>query len=261
MRDGLINLDHLRFLTEPVTFGDQNVAIVHIYSEYPEYEWVDAAGEGIAAVDDVARAALVYLAYYEQTGDSRALDQARLCLDFVRYMQTEDGWFYNFVTRRGRDHQHAGQHQLQNAHGLVGHARTVGAGRRLPRFCGSRSRLRRRSASRLSAYRIRAGGRSAAQLRHVQPASRFFDPGVDSGRRGGYLGGDAAGADQLLPRESEPRYAGVDRARRQWNQRILFWATAPPIRLGCTRSRPTRPATGTPGAATWFTRWPRRAQP
>ena len=98
MRDGLINLDHLLFLTEPVTFGDQDVAIVHIYSEYPEYEWVDAAGEGIAAVDDVARAALVYLAYYEQTGDSRALDQARLCLDFVRTMQTEDGWFYNFVT-------------------------------------------------------------------------------------------------------------------------------------------------------------------
>ncbi|RPJ00535.1 MAG: hypothetical protein EHM39_04690, partial [Chloroflexi bacterium] len=98
MRDGLINLDHLLFLTEPVTFGDQDVAIVHIYSEFPEYEWVDAAGEGIAAVDDVARAALVYVAYYEQTGDTRALDQARLCLDFVRYMQTEDGWFHNFVT-------------------------------------------------------------------------------------------------------------------------------------------------------------------
>ncbi|NLF79402.1 MAG: hypothetical protein GX573_27225 [Chloroflexi bacterium] len=98
MRDGLVNLDHLLFLTEPVTFGDRDVALVHIYSEYPEYEWVDASGEGIAAVDDVARAALVYLTYYEQTGDSRALDQARLCLDFVRYMQIEDGWFYNFVT-------------------------------------------------------------------------------------------------------------------------------------------------------------------
>ncbi len=101
MRYGLVNLAHLRFLTEPVAFGDQSVAIVHIYSEYPEYEWVDAAGEGISAVDDVARAALVYLAYYEQTGDSRALDLARLCLDFVRYMQTDDGWFYNFVVDTG----------------------------------------------------------------------------------------------------------------------------------------------------------------
>ena len=98
MRHGLVNLGHLEFLTEPVTFGALDVAIVHIYSEYPEYEWVDAAGEGIAAVDDVARAALVYLEHYRQTGDTRALDLARLCLDFVRYMQTEDGWFYNFVT-------------------------------------------------------------------------------------------------------------------------------------------------------------------
>jgi hypothetical protein len=100
MRSGLVNLDHLLFLTEPVTFGDRDVAIVHIYSEYPEYEWVDAAGEGITAVDDVARAALVYLWYYDQTGDTRALDQARLCLEFVRYLQNDDGSFHNFVTDR-----------------------------------------------------------------------------------------------------------------------------------------------------------------
>lgn len=97
MRAGLINLEHLRFLTEPVRFDGQPMAIVHIYSEYPDYGWVDAAGEGIAAVDDVARAAIVYLWYYEQTGDARALEQARLCLEFVRYMQNDDGTFYNFV--------------------------------------------------------------------------------------------------------------------------------------------------------------------
>lgn len=97
LRHGLVNLAHLQFLTEPVTFGEQDVAIVHIYSEYPEYAWVDAAGEGITAVDDVARAAIVYLWFYEQTGDQQALELARLCLDFVLYMQTEDGQFYNFV--------------------------------------------------------------------------------------------------------------------------------------------------------------------
>ena len=97
MRTGLINLDHLLFLTEPVHFGGQPLAIVHIYSEYPEYEWVDAAGEGISAVADVARAALVYLGYYEQTGDMRALEQARLCLDFARYLQNDDGPIHNFV--------------------------------------------------------------------------------------------------------------------------------------------------------------------
>ncbi|MBI5929731.1 MAG: hypothetical protein HY862_10505 [Chloroflexi bacterium] len=50
----LVNLDHLRFLTEPITVEGQDMALVHIYSEYPEYEWVDAgleigleAGRGI----------------------------------------------------------------------------------------------------------------------------------------------------------------------------------------------------------------------
>ncbi len=102
----LVNLDHLNFLTEPVTINGKDMAIVHIYSEKPDYEWVDAAGEGITAVDDVARAAVVYLWQYEQlkTKDTpeadEALHRARLCLEFVRYMQTSDGAFYNFVFDR-----------------------------------------------------------------------------------------------------------------------------------------------------------------
>lgn len=94
----LVNLDHLRFLTEPVTIDGTPMALVHIYSEYPEYEWVDAAGEGLSAVDDVARAAVVYLWQYERTGDEELLELARLCLNFVLYMQADDGEFYNFVT-------------------------------------------------------------------------------------------------------------------------------------------------------------------
>lgn len=94
----LVNLDHLRFLTEPITVDGTPMAIVHIYSEFPEYEWVDAAGEGLSAVDDVARAAIVYLWQYERTGNPELLELAQLCLNFVLYMQTEDGEFYNFVT-------------------------------------------------------------------------------------------------------------------------------------------------------------------
>jgi hypothetical protein len=100
MRDGLINLAHLQRLTEVVAWQGTPVALVHIYSEAPGYGWVDAAGEGIAAVDDVARAALVYLAYYERTGDTQALDLARYALDFVRHLQAEDGEYYNFVLDR-----------------------------------------------------------------------------------------------------------------------------------------------------------------
>jgi hypothetical protein len=96
--EALVNLNHLKFLTETVTIEGEAMALVHIYSETPEYEWVDAAGEGLAAVDDVARAAIVYLWHYEQTGDTESLELARNCLNFVMYMQAEDGEFYNFVT-------------------------------------------------------------------------------------------------------------------------------------------------------------------
>lgn len=105
----LVNLAHLDFLTEPVTIDGKDMAIVHIYSETPNYEWVDAAGEGITAVDDVARAAVVYLWQYEQLKAKSApeadevLRRARLCLEFVRYMQTSDGAFITLsLTAKGR---------------------------------------------------------------------------------------------------------------------------------------------------------------
>src|SRR5690349_2873455 len=97
---GDINLAHLNFLVEDVDIAGQPMAITHIYSESPKYEWVDASGEGIAAVDDAARAALVYLTDYESTGDPASLDKARRLLNFVLYMQAEDGQFYNFILDR-----------------------------------------------------------------------------------------------------------------------------------------------------------------
>lgn len=97
MRDGLINLEHLQRLTEVREWGGAPVALVHIYSEAPEYGWVDASGEGIAAVDDVARAALVYLEFYERMQDPEALDLARASLNFVLALQADDGEYYNFV--------------------------------------------------------------------------------------------------------------------------------------------------------------------
>ncbi|MCM3733871.1 hypothetical protein M3196_19680 [Fictibacillus nanhaiensis] len=93
----LVNLDHLDFLNEEVTIDGKEMLITHIYSEYPDYEWVDDADEGIACVDDVARAAVVYLNHYEQTKNKDSLDKAKKALNFVMYMQVEDGEFYNFI--------------------------------------------------------------------------------------------------------------------------------------------------------------------
>ena len=110
MSDGLINLAHLNFLSESVEIKGVPMLLTHIYSESPRYEWVDASGEGIAAVDDVARAALVYLEYYTTTKDARALDKARWALNFVLYVQASDGSgeFYNFVTDRAGTINQAG---------------------------------------------------------------------------------------------------------------------------------------------------------
>src|SRR5690606_34802423 len=47
LRDDLVNLAHLQRLTEVVEWDGVPVALVHIYSEAPSYNWVDAAGEGL----------------------------------------------------------------------------------------------------------------------------------------------------------------------------------------------------------------------
>ncbi|MDQ6594997.1 hypothetical protein [Bacillus salipaludis] len=94
-----INLSHLNFLNEEVTIDGKDMLFTHIYSEYPNYQWVDASGEGIACVDDVAHATIVYLNDYVQTKNKDSLEKARNALNFVMYMQAEDGEFYNFINK------------------------------------------------------------------------------------------------------------------------------------------------------------------
>ena len=49
----LVNLTTCAF-TQPVTIDDSYGVRPHLF-RIPEYEWVDAAGEGLSAVDDAAR--------------------------------------------------------------------------------------------------------------------------------------------------------------------------------------------------------------
>ena len=94
---GLVNLNHLDWLSVEVPLDGESALLTHIYCEAPDYSWFDAAGEGIVALDDVARAALVYLDFWETTGQPRALARARAALNFVLYMRAGHGTFYNFV--------------------------------------------------------------------------------------------------------------------------------------------------------------------
>lgn len=96
-QQSLVNFSHLNKLIEPIVFKGDSVEIVHIYSDYPEYEWVDAGEEGIACVDDAARASVAYLRYYEITKDQLSLRRAKKLLRFILAMQSNDGLFYNFI--------------------------------------------------------------------------------------------------------------------------------------------------------------------
>jgi hypothetical protein len=101
-KNSLVNFAHLRHLTQEIVLNGERISIVHVYSNYPDYKWVDATDsgeEGIACVDDAARAAVVYLKSYEFQHDSSSLVSARSLLRFVMSMQADDGEFYNFVRR------------------------------------------------------------------------------------------------------------------------------------------------------------------
>jgi len=74
-----------------------------------EYEPFPASNEGITCVDDVARIAVAYLTHYEIHGDSRSRERAKQALDFVLYMQCDDGTFLNFVTEPAMNEQVFGQ--------------------------------------------------------------------------------------------------------------------------------------------------------
>ncbi|MBD3225982.1 MAG: hypothetical protein GF313_14740, partial [Caldithrix sp.] len=94
----LINTAHLDHLYEEGMIEDQKVGYINIYSEYPEYQHTPAAGEGIACVDDVARAALFYMGYFRLRPDENILSKTRNLLRFILAMQADNGYFFNFIS-------------------------------------------------------------------------------------------------------------------------------------------------------------------
>jgi hypothetical protein len=95
---GLVNTSHLDKLYIPVMFpGDVNAAGVFIYSQYPDYHPVDASGEGFACVDDVSRAALVYLRSGKILSDTAMQNKLYNLIQFILRMQSTNGYFYNFL--------------------------------------------------------------------------------------------------------------------------------------------------------------------
>jgi len=101
-----LSLDHLRHLGLSLTVGGRPVRAVALYASAPDYRPTGSpardGSEGIASVDDAARAAVAYLRAYELAGDARARDEALGLLAFVAAMEQGDGEFLNFVDTAGR---------------------------------------------------------------------------------------------------------------------------------------------------------------
>lgn len=93
---------HLDSLYEERAVGKSiPIGYFHIYSDSPDYKPVEAAGEGIACVDDAARAGEVYLKLYQLTGRKHFLSKVRSIVNFVLYLQSPNGYFWNFIYKDG----------------------------------------------------------------------------------------------------------------------------------------------------------------
>jgi multiple sugar transport system substrate-binding protein len=100
-----IRLDHLQHLGLNAVVRGRKVRVVSLYAEAPDYRPTGSPRrdgfEGIASLDDAARAAVVYLREYEATGDSSDRNEAVRLLGFVTAMEQGDGEFVNFIDSAG----------------------------------------------------------------------------------------------------------------------------------------------------------------
>ncbi len=75
-----LSLDHLQHLGLDAVVNGRPVRVVALYAEAPDYRPTPSperdGSEGIASLDDAARAAVVYLRAFEMTGEQRARDEA-----------------------------------------------------------------------------------------------------------------------------------------------------------------------------------------
>ena len=93
----IVNKSHLDYLYKNIVVDGKEMAIIHIYSNAPDYEYVGDDDEGYACVDDAARAAIFYLEYFKTYNDSSSLYKYYNLVEFLLYMQAENGFFYNFI--------------------------------------------------------------------------------------------------------------------------------------------------------------------
>ncbi|MEA2065771.1 MAG: hypothetical protein U9O65_01505 [Thermotogota bacterium] len=96
---------HLEFLRDEFKINDNSYWAYWIYADrLPDgsYRHVEAVGEGVTCVDDVARAGIFYLRNIEiGINTELSIERSKEIFEFLFAMQRNDGSFYNFITSDG----------------------------------------------------------------------------------------------------------------------------------------------------------------
>ena len=95
-----VNLAHFDHLFAEARVGGEQVGVLRIYSEAPDYRFAIEPREGYACVDDVARG-MVLLAAQPRLAPAR-MRQLDLLTRFVLRLQADNGYFHNFIWHDGR---------------------------------------------------------------------------------------------------------------------------------------------------------------
>jgi hypothetical protein len=87
-----LNYAHLDYLYKEIALPNgKDGGIIHIYSNYPDYNYAIEPKEGFACVDDAARTLILV------SKDKNQFQKAKKLTSFLLYMQNKNGWFNNFI--------------------------------------------------------------------------------------------------------------------------------------------------------------------
>lgn len=96
-----VNTAHLDHLYTEVIQEEDTLGGIWIYCEAPDYHHVGDADEGFTCVDDVARALVFYSRHARHHDDPEIGRKIRHLSRFLLYMQSDHGYFYNFLLPDG----------------------------------------------------------------------------------------------------------------------------------------------------------------
>lgn len=170
-------LRQLARLTVPVDSAGKRACAIAVYADAADrtFPAAERGFEGVACVDDAARALILFTDVWAATSLPRMREWALGLLDFLLYMQLEDGRFVNFIT------DWSGRH---NGHGVTSfpggnfwHARGV---RALARATVTLGEERARVALERGLDHIRAARDVPADIRsiHVLTAMELLRAGA-----------------------------------------------------------------------------------